>query len=302
MNSSKQPRRAKIAQTQQFVPGPDGLTQFRALQLELCQSLQVSLVPQTILTQFKVALAKPFGLVAAEMSPMPEQRSAMTAAPSGLILTHQLLAQSVPVGMVKLILDQPLSAPMRAQLLTLADLLALPLRNALQFQALQQQSNTDQLTGLWNRQNMHQALVAARENVRRHQQSAHIAMIDIDHFKKINDEYGHLGGDIVLQEFAQILQNNCRVMDQAYRYGGEEFLMLLPNTDMKGALDMSERLRHSIAAHRFTQLAVDRHLTTSIGIASIDRMQPLAFSIAQADKALYQAKHLGRNQVQIATL
>ena len=129
--------------------------------------------------------------------------------------------------------------------------------------------------------------------------SSPVLVLDIDHFKAINDGYGHDAGDDVLREFAIRIRKSIRGIDLACRHGGEEFVVVMPHTDVTVATVVAERLRHRIASQPF---AIERgasqiDVTTSIGIAGLSRGDTAAAVIKRADQALYRAKRQGRNRV-----
>jgi diguanylate cyclase len=126
-------------------------------------------------------------------------------------------------------------------------------------------------------------------------------MVDLDNFKRINDEYGHIFGDLVLAELANKLVENLRPYDRIYRYGGEEFLLLLPNTNLEVAQAVLNRLRTGIARHEFRDKKQATQLTISIGLTQYAVESDISALIKQADAALYQAKNAGRNLVVVAT-
>jgi len=130
---------------------------------------------------------------------------------------------------------------------------------------------------------------------RRYGTALSIVMLDIDHFKKFNDTFGHQVGDAVLEKTAELIRCPLRATDTAGRYGGEEFMLVLPNTDRPGALALAERIRSIIEATPFTESGLT--VTISAGIATRDQ-QKLADLIQAADEKLYAAKRNGRNQVQ----
>ncbi len=160
---------------------------------------------------------------------------------------------------------------------------------------------TDALTGLYNRRRFHDILQKEFERSKRYSSPVSLLMIDIDHFKKINDRHGHLAGDHVLLEVAQIIQKNIRDVDTAARYGGEEYIVILPNTEKNDALTVAERMRTSIQNSSFQEINKDV-ITVSIGIAGlpekhIDTEDKL---IRSADLALYRSKQNGRNRTEIS--
>ncbi|MDA7950232.1 MAG: GGDEF domain-containing protein [Pirellulaceae bacterium] len=147
----------------------------------------------------------------------------------------------------------------------------------------------DPLTGVGNRRALEDCLDNLQRQYNRYGSGYSLVMLDIDHFKKLNDEHGHLYGDQILKEFSKILQETARETDVVARFGGEEFIILLPFTDLSGAAIMAERVRVRVAA----MLPV----TVSIGIAEIEKGEDSKRLQGRADAALYSAKSEGRNQV-----
>lgn len=170
-------------------------------------------------------------------------------------------------------------------------------RKAEQFQ---QMSLTDPLTGLPNRRHLEERLLEEIERSRRHKTPLSFMIMDVDHFKSYNDFYGHTNADRVLIKIAQILRRSVRVIDMSARFAGDEFCVLLPETDPKDAVNIAERLRAEInrAEFRSEQGHLMGRVTISIGISSFSESlsTPLAI-IEAADRALYRAKMLGRNRV-----
>ncbi|HIJ39067.1 MAG TPA: diguanylate cyclase [Rhodospirillaceae bacterium] len=160
-------------------------------------------------------------------------------------------------------------------------------------------ATTDSLTGLINRRRFLDILEEERKRVERYQRPVAVVMIDIDHFKRVNDQFGHAAGDTTLQQFAQIMRNNLRKSDQLGRLGGEEFAAILPECDDVAAAVVAETLRQALEAAEIT--LADGHLlkiTASFGVAaSWNGQETGAWALRQADDALYTAKQNGRNQV-----
>lgn len=160
-------------------------------------------------------------------------------------------------------------------------------------------SNTDHLTGLFNRRYMVESL--EREVQRNTRKGGHLSLIllDIDHFKDVNDIYGHLQGDVVLQKVAQLLKKELRSYDCAARYGGEEFVAILPDSTLEDSVVVAERIRLSIMETKFDDKLIGLTLTASLGVASfpLEGVTTVDGLIKMADDALYQAKHNGRNRV-----
>lgn len=162
----------------------------------------------------------------------------------------------------------------------------------------EQDANLDALTGLRNRRWLENLLMRLQgENLMPYLPLS-VVMLDIDHFKQINDTYGHEAGDVALQAVANLLRGNVRPHDMVARYGGEEFIVLLPNTTPHGAGTLAERVRRLVAGHRVSYLDDTLGpITISAGLAACATAVPLEHVIRRADMALYRAKRMGRNCV-----
>ncbi len=172
--------------------------------------------------------------------------------------------------------------------------------NGLQEQ-LRKQAIHDALTGLYNRRYLDEMLDRELARSRREGPPLTIIMLDIDHFKKLNDTYGHPAGDEVLKSLADLLLRNSRAEDIPCRYGGEEFLLVLPNMGRHDALARAEQWRHEFETMRIAFADITMRSTISIGIATFpEHGQTQSALIEAADKALYAAKHNGRNRVEIS--
>lgn len=165
---------------------------------------------------------------------------------------------------------------------------------------LQQLARTDRLTGLSNRGYWEECLAHEYARHRRYQSSAALVMFDIDHFKKVNDTYGHPAGDKVIQAVADVVREQMRDTDYAGRYGGEEFVILLPDIDSAGAQVFAERLRLRIEALVVSHEEQQIRFTVSLGVADLSLpMDEYKQLIERADQALYASKKGGRNQTTI---
>lgn len=165
---------------------------------------------------------------------------------------------------------------------------------------LERLSQTDRLTGLTNRGAWENLLVSEFERFRRYKHDCAVVMFDIDHFKAVNDTYGHQVGDDVIRFTAQTLRHNLRQTDIGGRYGGEEFGVILPETDERGARIFCERVREQIATAVVETHGHEIRFTISLGIAMLDPAIPDYLHWLEAsDKALYEAKENGRNQVRL---
>ncbi|SFR53540.1 diguanylate cyclase (GGDEF) domain-containing protein [Pseudidiomarina maritima] len=154
-------------------------------------------------------------------------------------------------------------------------------------------ARTDTLTQLKNRSHLDDVLEQELERAHRYQHELAVLILDTDHFKTLNDNYGHLVGDQVLKELSQVLSAQIRASDILGRWGGEEFLVIAPNTDEEGAVELAEKIRIAVAEHRFTEQKL--HLTVSIGCTDCLDEDTIISIVQRADNGLYQAKHDGRN-------
>jgi len=159
---------------------------------------------------------------------------------------------------------------------------------------------TDSLTGLYNRRRFHDILSSEFERAKRYATPFALIMVDIDHFKRINDNYGHQAGDTILKEVTSIILKNTRETDTAARYGGEEFMVIMPNTNKKDAKNLAERVRSSIEKNNFSDIN-DQKITVSIGITGMPDpdITKEDVLIRCADFGLYRAKNTGRNKVEM---
>lgn len=179
-------------------------------------------------------------------------------------------------------------------------------RIRLAFEALKQEfvekiQNRDPLTGVQNRARMLYHLREQQTLVQRGVQDCALAMLDLDNFKRINDEFGHAAGDAVLISTIQHLERFLRPYDQIYRYGGEEFLLCMPGTTADQGRMVAERMRKAIADQRIPLQGSDTllRITGSFGIAGLVPFRTVEESIDRADKAMYRAKAAGRNRVEV---
>lgn len=171
-------------------------------------------------------------------------------------------------------------------------------------QRLLQLSLTDPLTELNNRRHLMELLGNEFERTRRTNDPCAFVMIDLDHFKRVNDTYGHQQGDVVLRATAREIKRQLRQYDSAARFGGEEFALILPETSPKDAVMVAERLRQSLCDMQFTGSIAELTITASFGIATIpyEKIASIEDLIRLADDALYTAKNNGRNRVEIISV
>lgn len=187
-----------------------------------------------------------------------------------------------------------------ATLETLMTCLLFPLRNALLYRAALQSALRDPLTGTGNRLAMDQTLTREMELARRNTQPLSVLMLDIDHFKRVNETYGHAAGDEALKTIAHAIRGRLRNVDRLFRYGGEEFLIVLSNTDREAAGLMGERVRQSVHDLLHPGLDDAPELTISLGCSTLLPTESAESLLRRADIALYVAKRQGRNRLAMA--
>jgi diguanylate cyclase (GGDEF)-like protein len=205
-----------------------------------------------------------------------------------LLFTAIVLAASSTLA----ITIERMRARLAAQKKELADALALN----------RELATRDALTGLLNRRAMAELLAREHMRIERGQGPLTLALLDIDHFKRINDELGHGAGDEVLRRFSSVVQAQLRAADALARWGGEEFLLVMPGTRAEEAGIALERLRVAVAAGGFDAIAPQLKVGFSAGVAQVHEGETQDAAIDRADRALYRAKQAGRNRVEVAQL
>lgn len=211
--------------------------------------------------------------------------------------SYRLVLSEEHLGEVVFTRRTPFQEAETLRLEYLTSQLVYPLRNALLYQQAMLAAATDPLTGAFNRSTLELNLKREISLAQRHDQPLGLLMLDLDHFKEINDRFGHPAGDCMLKAFAREVVRNIRNSDELFRYGGEEFVVLLSNTDITGATQLAERVRQGVETMR---TACDGHtlgITVSIGVAILENQEQAEDLLKRADQALYHAKSEGRNRV-----
>ena len=185
------------------------------------------------------------------------------------------------------------------RLLAFASQVAVAMENAQLFERVHHLSVTDSLTELMNRRHFFEVSKIELERTHRYHRTLSVMMIDIDHFKTINDTHGHATGDLALREVAGRIKHSVRAIDVVARYGGEEFIVLMPETTIQEACQVAERVRKSVSDDPIDDNSVEVWATLSIGVAEMDgQNSDIDRIIRYADQALYAAKAAGRNRVE----
>ena len=172
-----------------------------------------------------------------------------------------------------------------------------PLNNAIEYKKALNLAHRDPLTGIANRMSMNETLKREVNRSQRYELPLSMLMIDLDHFKSINDTYGHSTGDIVLKEAVRCIEQGLRLSDQPFRFGGEEFVVLLSDSNLEAAQIVAERIRSCIESSTVINNDFSVRFTTSIGVAELGNEDSEQSLFEHADNALYLAKSEGRNRV-----
>ncbi len=274
-------------------PTPD---QELAARMRLLQSLQTTLEPRELLERFwqHCQILVPLG----GLRLVPRNGDTIHLGHKGLHQCHyNLKGDQGELGEISFSRSKRFTADELSHLEELLGLLVYPLRNAIQYQLLARLSLRDSLTGLGNRAALDAALKHELQLAHRHEFTVSLLLIDLDHFKLINDTWGHSTGDRVLQAIAETISSVCRSSDISFRYGGEEFVVLLRNTDSSGARIIAERIRRQVALQTL-EGKINPTVSIGIGTCVAGNAESADQLFDRADQALYGAKHNGRNRIQ----
>ncbi len=221
-------------------------------------------------------------------------------AAEGNKLAYHLTIENMDLGELCLYRQTPFSSNEVCQFEDLLGALVYPLRNALMYFATSISAYRDPLTGTHNRAAMEQMLPREIRLAQRHQQDLSLMVIDLDGFKRVNDLLGHQSGDQLLRAVSRVIQQALRDTDILFRYGGDEFVAVLPHTCGEGALEVGDRVLERVAATANTSSDEEVGVTVSIGISSLQGKDSEDQLFARADMAMYQAKRHGKNRLAIA--
>lgn len=265
--------------------------------IRLIQALQQTLDPEQVLQAFFHHL-QPLITTASVSFAFSDLRAEVLCGRQAIHhCDYRLTIGNDYLGKITFSRNKRFSEEEMALLESLLAALIYPLRNALNYEAALRLTLLDPLTSLGNRAAMDTALCRELQLAERHQQELSLLMVDIDHFKQINDVYGHSRGDDILRAVAKTIQAACRTSDLSFRYGGEEFVVLLPSTGATGARTIAERIREQISQLVLGQGSDIIRPTVSIGISTraAGKREHVRDLFERADQALYRAKTKGRN-------
>ena len=283
-------------------PRPEATAPGRDWRLALVTSLRSTLDPEALLTLFSAKVAELVPHTGLRFAPSPSRGGPVLVAGNEgeSRCGHHLAVENADLGEITFS-RRDLFLPGEAAMLerVLPDL-AHPLRNALMYREALAAAARDPLTAAGNRTGLDAALPREVELARRHGTPLSVIMIDVDRFKAVNDRFGHLAGDAVLEGFAARIRSCTRSSDLLFRFAGDEFAVLASNTPLDGAVMLAERVCTAVAERSFDTSAGWITVTTSLGAACLRRGESGAVLLARADDALYEAKAGGRNRVETA--
>jgi diguanylate cyclase (GGDEF)-like protein len=290
-------QRLGFGQQQPTLARPVSLAQLRQ---QLNMQLQTSLEPQRILGLFFREIQRIVPLDALNYEHKSSDLRLEFGQRGHHSLSYSLSHEGEHLGELVFRRNQRFSEQEQGNLESLLAALFYPMRNTLLYRAATQSALRDPLTDTGNRIAMDQTLQREIEVSRRHQQPLSLLMLDIDHFKLINDTHGHSVGDDVLKAVAASLKSQLRNVDMVFRYGGEEFLVLLANTTREAAAMVGERLRFAVQAEEYIADGRTIELTISLGCSTLLPSESADSLLRRADNALYIAKREGRNRLTMA--
>ena len=271
-------------------------TRLNELRLKLSNSLQSSLdIDATLETFFKQAqsMTRCDGMRFKHQRQSVQKLFGVSAANCA---SYNVKAGKDNLGELVFMRENKFAEAELTMLEMLMGLLFYPLRNALQYQEALKYSFIDSLTNIGNRLAFDHALAREMKLAKRHKKALAMLLIDADKFKNINDRHGHLAGDEVLKRVAATLKNTLRETDQVFRYGGEEFIAILSETDLDNAILSAERIRRSVSKSAISIDDKSISVTVSVGVSSLAPDDLPEDLFERADKALYAAKNGGRNR------
>ncbi|ANI59126.1 diguanylate cyclase (GGDEF)-like protein [Pseudomonas sp. PvR086] len=290
-------QRLGFGQQPPLLERPVSLAQLRQ---ELGLQLQTSLEPQRILGLFFREIQRLVPLDALNYEHQPSDLRLQFGQRGHHSISYSLSHEGEQLGELVFRRNQRFSDEEQGHLESLLSALLYPMRNALLYRAATQSALRDPLTDTGNRIAMDQTLQREIEMSRRHSQPLSLLMLDIDHFKQINDTYGHSAGDEVLKAVAASIKSQLRNVDMVFRFGGEEFMILLSNTSREAAAMVGERLRFAAQAQDYVAEGKTIELTVSLGCSTLLPGESAESLLRRADSALYVAKREGRNRLAMA--
>jgi diguanylate cyclase (GGDEF)-like protein len=281
-------------------PLPERPANLAQMRQQLSLLLQTSLEPQRVLGLFFREIQQLVPLDALTYEHKASDLRLAFGQRAQHSISYSLSHEGEHLGEVVFRRNQRFSDVERGNLESILSALLYPMRNTLLYRAATQSALRDPLTDTGNRIAMDQTLQREIEMSRRHLQPLSLLMLDIDHFKHVNDNHGHSAGDDVLKAVAASIKNQLRNVDMVFRFGGEEFLILLSNTGRESAAMVGERLRFAAQEQEYAADGKSIELTVSLGCSTLLPGESAESLLRRADSALYVAKRTGRNRLAMA--
>ena len=290
-------QRLGFGQLPALIERPTSLAQLRQ---QMSLQLQTSLEPQRILGLFFREIQRLVPLDALSYVHQASDLRLEFGTRGHHSVSYTLSHEGEHMGELVFRRNQRFNDKEQGDLESLLSCLLYPMRNALLYRAATQSALRDPLTGAGNRVAMEQTLQREIDMSRRHAQPLSVLMLDIDHFKRVNDDHGHGAGDEVLRAIAASIKAQLRNVDMVFRYGGEEFLILLSNTGREAAAMVGERLRQATQSEEYFADGQLIEITVSLGCSTLLPGESADSLLRRADSALYVAKREGRNRLAMA--
>lgn len=269
----------------------------KQLALQLGQILQTTLDVYDLVKHFHQELQKSVPYHSFHYHNLQSEHGLDLGSATAHQASYQLMLEGLSLGDIYITRTFEFTAAELHTIENALEHLVYPLRNALSYHTAVKNSFTDPLTQAGNRAAFDKALIREIDFAKRHRAPFSLLVIDIDNFKTINDKQGHQAGDSVLCMLSKLLTQLNRNTDPLFRYGGEEFVMILNHTNLAGAKFVGERMRQQVEHHEFMVQGVKIPVTISIGITSFQENDNAQMLFKRADSALYEAKRLGRNRI-----
>ncbi|WP_086931324.1 GGDEF domain-containing protein [Agarilytica rhodophyticola] len=271
----------------------------KELRFSLAHNLQASLDLKTTLEMFVTSIKDLVKVSSLTYNDESLNQAIIVGKPCKHTVAYNLSSDEVQLGSLEFSRGKHFLETELAALEMLIGALFFPLRNALLYRRAIESSMQDALTKIGNRAALDMSFERELKLAKRHNHPFAVLLIDVDYFKQINDNRGHLNGDKTLQQIVNSIKNTLRETDQVFRYGGEEFVALLQNTDSRDAKLIAERLRINVAMSPISLDKQDLFCTISVGVSMFEGDDTPKSLLEKADKAMYVAKNTGRNRVQL---
>jgi diguanylate cyclase (GGDEF)-like protein len=270
--------------------------------LQICRNLQTTLDPERMIELFSMEVGEIIVHQGMRYRNDDLDLDVRIGRQARHACNYNLMLGDEPLGKLTFRRDKKFNEAEIGALEELLISLLHPMRNALLYQDALQLAQKDPLTGICNRAALDEALQRELSHSKRHGTSCALIVLDIDHFKSINDRYGHIIGDCALKAIASMAAAQKRDGDTLFRYGGEEFVILMRDTGLEGASLLAERIRRYIEDHPCICSGAELDITVSLGLSVMHQHDTPVSLFSRADQALYHAKKNGRNQVCAAAM